>query len=61
MDEVDDEGNLMETEYKEYGQNELSAACYEVVKSLGLRVKYPKNGTYKPKPTVAQIAAKLAG
>ena len=61
MGEVDDNGQITETTYSNYGQTELSAACYQVVKSLGLRVKYPKNSTYKPKPTVAQIAAKLAG
>ena len=45
-------------------KTELSTACYEAVKGLGLRVKYPK---YKKranpvrKPSAAQIAAKLGG
>ncbi|MBQ7261111.1 MAG: hypothetical protein IJR19_07100 [Lachnospiraceae bacterium] len=45
-------------------KTELSQACYEAVKGLGLRVKYPK---YKKranpvrKPSAAQIAAKLGG
>ena len=44
-----------------YDRTETSNACYQAVKSLGLRIRYPKNETVKPKPTVAQIAAKLAG
>ena len=44
-----------------YDRTETSNACYQAVKSLGLRIRYPKNETVEPKPTVAQIAAKLAG
>ena len=69
MLEIEDNETGDETEEETVSVNarqktELSQACYEAVKGLGLRVKYPK---YKKranpvrKPSAAQIAAKLGG
>jgi len=49
-----------EEEAEEVNTNELSKACYDLVKSLGLKVRYPKKAGDPGKPNISQIAAKLA-
>ncbi len=40
---------------------DMSLACYQLVKSLGLKVRYPETAGGSGKPTEAQIMAKLGG